>query len=44
MEQVPTGHLKAFGAGEFETFTELIVECAKRERIALASRFRRMEF
>jgi tetratricopeptide (TPR) repeat protein len=33
MEQVLASHSKVFGAGELETFKELIGECAKREGI-----------
>jgi len=36
MEQVLASHSKAFGAGELETFKELIGECAKREGVAPA--------
>jgi len=36
LEQVLTGHLKVFGAGDFETFTVLLFEYTKRESIAPA--------
>ena len=36
MEQVLASHSKAFGAGELETFKELIGECAKRQGVAPA--------
>ncbi|WP_316197671.1 sulfotransferase [Bradyrhizobium sp. SZCCHNS2002] len=33
MEQVLASHSKVFGAGELETFKDLIGECAKRQRV-----------
>jgi hypothetical protein len=33
MEQVLASHSKVFGAGELETFKELVGECAKRQKV-----------
>ncbi len=33
MEQVLASHSKVFGAGELETFKDLVGECAKRQRV-----------